>query len=73
MRRHQPTNQEDEILHDFDAKERVLRIMFVDRKGAVTPVTYRLCPECGVSMERTESVDGTVWTCALCGCESREV
>ncbi len=36
-RRHYPYTEDDETLHDFDDRERVLRILFVDRKGGLTP------------------------------------
>ncbi len=68
---HCPRNQEDEILHDFDSKERVLRILFVGPYGDLTPVTYRLCARCGVTMDEMESQEGTLWSCAICGRETR--
>ena len=72
-RRHRPRDQEDEILHDFDAKERSLKLLFVDRKGGLTQVTYRLCPECGVTMDEMEEAGrGRVWTCSICGRVVRE-
>lgn len=66
-RRHSPPVHEDEILHDFDARERILRILFVGPGGDLTPVKYRLCPKCGVSMELSEMVEGRIWTCGICG------
>ncbi len=48
----------------------MLKVAFVD-KDAISVFTYRLCPECGVSMDQEESADETVWTCGICGCEVR--
>jgi len=72
VRRHRPRDQQDEILHSFKTEERVLWTLFVAPKGDMTPVAYRLCPKCGVSMERADSKEGTIWSCAICGCEIRE-
>lgn len=62
----------DEVIwHDFDARHRALKVAFVGEYG-VAVFTYRPCPDCGVSMDRTEIGDGILWTCQICGCEVRE-
>ncbi len=63
---------DETIWHDWDPFLQVLKVAFVNEDG-VAVFTYRLCPVCGVSMERTESPDDILWTCAICGCEVREV
>jgi len=48
-------------------RERMLRLLFVSPGGGLTPVIYRLCTKCGVSMELSETVGGRIWTCGICG------
>ncbi len=62
----------DIIWHDWNPFRQVLKVAFVN-KDSVAVFTYRLCLECGVSMEREESADGILWTCSICGNEIREV
>lgn len=63
---------DDTIWHDWDAFRQVLKVAFVG-EGGISVFTYRLCVECGVSMDKTESADETVWTCPICGSEVLEV
>ncbi len=64
---------EDTVWSDWDPFLQVLKVAFVN-EGSVAVFTYRLCPECGVSMDRTESTEGIVlWTCAICGYKVREL
>jgi hypothetical protein len=68
MRRHGvvPPETEDVILHDFDREGRVLRLLFVSPGGKLLPVTYRLCPTCGVTMEEQHLPDSIRFRCTLC-------
>lgn len=63
---------EDLIWSDWDPFHQVLKVAFVDQ-DTISVFTYRLCPECGVSMERAESSGEILWACAICGYEVREV
>lgn len=64
---------DETIWHEWDPFHQVLKIAFADREK-ISVFTYRLCPECGVSMDRADSADEmALWTCAICGCEVREV
>ncbi len=62
---------EDAVWSDWDPFNQVLKVAFVN-EGGVAVFTYRLCLECGVSMERSEAGEGTLWTCTICGMEVRE-
>lgn len=59
---------DETIWHDGDPFHQVLKVAFVD-EDAISVFTYRLCPECGVSMDRANDAQGTLWTCAVYGCE----
>ena len=60
------------IWHDWDPLYRVLKVAFVD-KERIAVFVYRLCLECGVTMDRSERGEDAVWHCTLCGCEAREL
>ncbi len=63
---------DETIWHERDPYHQVLKVAFVN-KGGIAVFTYRLCPKCGVSMDRMSSESGTLRTCEICGCEVREV
>ncbi len=64
--------QDDVIWHEWDPFYQVLKVAFVDQ-DSISVFTYRLCLECGVSMEREELADCILWTCSFCGSEAREL
>lgn len=57
---------EDLIWHDFDERQRTLRVAFLN-DDAITVFKYRLCPRCGVTMGEEDSPCGSLWRCAICG------
>lgn len=59
------------IWHDWDPFHQVLKVAFVDGEK-ISVFAYRLCLKCGVSMDRVDTDEGTLWTCAICGGEVRE-
>jgi len=63
---------DETIWHEWDPFLQVLKVAFVNKDG-VAVFTYRLCAECGVSMEREELADRMLWTCSICGSEIREL
>jgi ribosomal protein S27AE len=67
MPRRHKSYRGDEILHDFDADARILRICFVSPAGKLFGVTYRLCPVCGVTMDEHVQGAASVWYCGVCG------
>src|SRR3990172_8395279 len=58
--RHTPRGQRDLIICDFEEPTPTLRILFLNPEGKAASVTYRLCPNCGVTMieEGTPGHDG---------------
>ena len=63
----------DEVIwHNRDPFCQVLEVAFVS-EDSIAVFTYRLCQECGVSMDRMGSESGTLWTCGMCGSAVREV
>ena len=62
----------DEVVwHTWEPWQRVLKVAFVSEES-VTVVTYRMCLDCGVSMEREESDGGFLWRCSFCGAQIAE-
>ncbi len=51
--------REEAIWHDWDPFHQVLKVAFVDEEK-ISVFVYRLCPDCGVSMDRADDPQGTV-------------
>ena len=62
---------DETIWHDWDPFHQVLKVVFVDQ-DSISVFTYRLCPECGVTMAQADTDDGILWTCSACGREVQE-
>ena len=55
---------ENHVWHDWNPLECILKVAFVHDAG-ISVFTYRLCPDCGVTMEESALGDG--WVCVICG------
>ncbi len=62
---------DETILHDWDPFHQVLKVAFVGREK-ISVFTYRLCLDCGVTMEPRDTAEGRTWACDLCGGQVRE-
>ena len=65
------TVPDETIWHEWDPFHQVLKVAFVDREK-ISEFTYRLCLNCGVSMELLDTPEGRTWTCDLCGGQVKE-